>query len=89
MSEMIERVSRAMYGPGWEMVPQQHQEVIRRRAREVIKAMREATEAMVGVGSDVVASGVDCHVHWQTIADDCHRAMIDAALEPQAGKVAI
>jgi len=49
-------------------------------ARAAIGVMREPTDAMIGVGGNAIASGVDCHVDWTTLADDCHRAMIDAAL---------
>lgn len=71
MSDMVERVARAMFadtneGP-WESERYDNHHIYLSNARAAIKAMREPTEAMM-------------HVAW-AIADGEWQAMIDAALE--------
>ncbi len=74
MSEMVERVARAMLEDSdfkhwidWESA-----------ARAAISAMREPTDAMVSAGLKLV--------DWNLGADDAWRAMIDAALPQEGGE---
>lgn len=77
MSEMVERVARAMYAhdsykegePAWEDHSEQFRVVQRARARVAIEAMREPTEEMYQAGW---GRGGTPDVIWP--------AMIDAAL---------
>lgn len=83
MSEMVERVARAMLSAhdwtqnhdrtesGWDSVSPDWQEVYRAMARAAIEGMREPTEAMLD------ATGGDCRM-W---APGAWNLMIDAALE--------
>lgn len=86
MSEMIERVARALASHHWYMSgndPEKEGAVIDRRwrnfepqARAAIEAMCEPTEAMLASGSrSIFHSDKD----WESNA--CWRAMIDAALK--------
>jgi hypothetical protein len=76
MSEMAERVARAMHGNRYEWPrPEfaEHREDYREMARRAIAAMREPTEAMLNA-----ANSEEVGHPWATLA---WRAMIDAALK--------
>jgi hypothetical protein len=79
MSEMVERVARAIYAAGkddyawpWDELNETRKEGVRDVARAAIAAMREPTEAMLQAGSDIA--------HVVTLDD--WEYMIDEALEP-------
>lgn len=75
MSEMVERVARAMFeadrGGSWDDVRENSKAMWRSFARAAIEAMREPTEAMINVG-------------WRSMNDERlpWEVMIDAALKP-------
>jgi hypothetical protein len=84
MTDMVERVARAIYedrnGPRcepWGTKPKGHKDPYRADARAAIEAMREPTEAMVGSGADHDAEGGGT---GNPLA--IYTAMIDAALSP-------
>lgn len=79
MSEMVERVARAIYFRGddqgdtaWHHCQLWHRDVAREQARAAIEAMREPTEAMVKAAYGRERTGTE-RGNW--------RAMIDAALK--------
>lgn len=88
MSEMVERVARALHSDPsegwsempWEELPDQHRERLLRTARAAIEAMREPTTAVLVAGELVapplalIDNSLDTAVIW--------RAMIDAILAP-------
>jgi hypothetical protein len=83
MSEMVERVGRALYedkltqsGPPWDAVAEGYKIKYRARARVAIAAMREPTDQMVSAAilEDPSYIEIDVQRMWQ--------AMIDAAQVP-------
>ena len=83
MSEMVERVARAIYGGPipWEAIDPASQKILLRDARAAIEAMREPTEAMSEVGRIIVGPTYEAKSLLRAReADICWRAMIDAAL---------
>lgn len=77
MTEMIERVARAIDPVAWELRDQlgnpleQRQYLARRRARAAIEAMRPATEWMVELGSGALpgdAYHTDLRDVWDLMA---------------------
>jgi hypothetical protein len=72
MSEMIERVAKAIEESIWE--PGQDSVIA---ARAAIEAMREPTEAMLEAASIEAQKPAGWHMVYRNI----HRAMIDAALK--------
>lgn len=71
MSEMIERVAKAIWGDlgDWENTDGDMKESVRREARRAIAAMREPTEAMM------LSPCV-----WGEDDKEAYQAIIDAAL---------
>lgn len=94
MSEMIERVARALYRKdapfvgqwqdAWEEISPQLREAFYAYARHAIEAMREPTYAMIGAGgAEEVASR--CGLYSDSIGDyeagKAYKAMIEEALK--------
>lgn len=82
MSEsMIERVARAISGAPFPSAASY------RKARAAIEAMREPTDAMIDVGQDVFAEGINLIAGHPEPSDEAayqtYRAMIDTALNKQ------
>lgn len=79
MSEMVERVARALYAvntggaASWEDEAPEFQQWVCEQARAAIAAMREPTEAMVEEGASEIRAAGGPEFVW--------RAMIDAALK--------
>ena len=89
MSEMIERVARAIFteanaassGYGEWCTD----DMANAAARAAIEAMREPTEAMIDAGDDIcpIARGTESHkMSGGVVPEDYWRAMIDAVLSP-------
>lgn len=99
MSDMIERVARAIYAerylveiafgamPAWEDVQGSDRTGTFDEARAALEAMREPTEAMVKVGVDDILSGpgISAFANWSDLVASRHRMMIDAALSNSKG----
>lgn len=111
MSEMVERVARAMAAsdvsermahnrsynismPGpfdgldylptnWDTAPDHLKEPYIRRARAVLQAMREPTEAMCGAGANELFASVE--PDWNEDAKRIYTAMLTAALGADHG----
>lgn len=90
MSEMVERVARAIYdgrnGRGaraWASLPRSHQSPYFSDARAAIEAMREPTDAML-LGGHFIAVENACDTQCAAMTDRrmgrAYRAMIDASL---------
>jgi len=78
MSNMIERVARAIADEGAYILPgESHQDVDRRVARAAVQALREPTDEMVKAGAH--GSGEDS----ETTALGAWQAMIDSILSTQ------
>ena len=78
MSEMVERVARAISGGD---DPANVLEIHRHRAKLAIEAMREPTEAMVDAGrNEPVSHSWGSGGEFITDPDEVWQAMIDAAL---------
>lgn len=71
MSEMVERVARAMARHRWDEFDEEHREAGRELARNAIAAMREPTKSIANVNTMSIAYG----------SDEIWRAMIDEALK--------
>lgn len=89
MSEMVERVARAIYyGPGvaeWHPeLPDHIKERARRDARAAIQAMRTPTEEMLEIGNtedQLSFSSEPGEGRADNVIEDVWKAMIDAALK--------
>lgn len=89
MSEMLDRVARAIYekrnGPGcspWVNRPKGHKDPYLADARAAIEATREPTPAMIAAGMDEVSDVTVSEpkaAAWDALR--FHRAMIDEALK--------
>lgn len=73
MSEMIERVAKALGGGDWDSCPNDRPRW-REDARAAIEAMREPTEEMIEAANE-------CEASWKSIWP----AMLDAATEADHG----
>ena len=93
MSEMVERVARAIFDarphhnprkdgslrvPEWGVQSDQTKAAFRRDARAAIEAMREPTEAQLVVANDLL------HDHPHETSMNVYRVMIDAVLASEA-----
>lgn len=88
MSEMVERVAKAIFDRGsvlqkpWEEADDGHREFYRSLARAAIEAMREPTEAMVDVvAPSLFLPGVTTPKSERRTASSIFTGMIDAALK--------
>jgi hypothetical protein len=87
MSEMVERVARAIYfsrprNKAWEALGQ-HQGIYLKAARAAFYAMREPTPQMIETTVDFMFSvSLGGSYTWPVYARDVHCCMIDAALTP-------
>ncbi|TDR28919.1 hypothetical protein [Aquamicrobium defluvii] len=97
MSEMVERVAKAIYeaspfkmteGP-YDRQSDLYKRNCRLLARAAIEAMREPTDAMVDVGQDAFAEGINMVAGHPEPSDEAsyqtYIAMIDAALSEVEG----
>ena len=84
MSDMVERVARAIYavdgGKGWHL----HEKFYVASARAAIEAMREPTEAMVASGESAASFGIGKPKDEAAIPR-VWRWMIDASLSNSKG----
>lgn len=86
MSEMVERVARALFAheqgsdEGWNgpLLAERGRDMWRKQARAAINAMREPTAGMMHVGSGFV---YESWGHGPTIAKEAWQAVIDEALK--------
>lgn len=82
MSEMIERVARALAGYEYADGNDEPWEPFVGLARVAIEAMREPSEMMIAIG---INQAEDCTADWTAsaacVAEHVYRQMIDAALE--------
>lgn len=74
MSEMVERVAHAMYGPGWNRARGEDRATWLANARDAIKAMQEPTAAMEQAYLRACDESGACP--WKT----AYRVMVRAAL---------
>lgn len=77
MSEMVERMARALYlwqygKDDWDAAEPEEQEDAIEAARSAIEAMREPTGEMLAEGPEIIGTVTKSYKLWQ--------AMIDAAL---------
>lgn len=88
MSEMIERVARALHAHedswndiDWEYLPAGTRTLFSAQARAAIEAMREPSEAMLDCGvAFALQASVAGFGGWTKYITAKHQAMIDAAL---------
>lgn len=91
MSEMIERVARAIYGdsfPEWKDIDAapRTKAIFVDMALAAIDAMRDPTEDMIIVGDENILETLNDHtfaLSFKTPSFKCWQGMIDAALKEQ------